>query len=169
MDWGSIFGGAAQGAGGGLALGGPVGAGIGAGIGAISGLFGAPSSSGSGGLLDAFGAGLKSIGIPGIGGGSSSQPVVQTQSVSQGTSVNVSNVLGGQPFGGVADDGSFDIFQAIADVYKIQDAQAAQNNTPVVTGGGALDLMQPAPKNYLPLVLGVAALAALFLLTKKGK
>lgn len=171
MDWGAILGGGASGAGAGLALGGPVGAGVGAGIGAISSLFGNPSTSGgsNGGLLDAFSAGLKSIGIP-IGGSSSTpQTIVQEQNVSQGTSVNVSNVLGGQPFGSVDAEGNFDIFQAIADVYKIKDAQNTLTDQPVVTGGGALDLMQPATKNYLPLVLGIAALAAVFLLTKKGK
>jgi len=163
FDTGGAVQGGVQGAAQGGAVGGAPGAAIGGTIGAIMGAFSKPStaSTSNGGLLDAFSTGLKSIGIPGLSRGGSSGPVIQTQNVGQSTTVDVQNILGGQPFGGVTASGDFSEFQAITDVFKIQDALRAKDAAQPSVIAAAPAVAQSV--NYLPWVLvGVGALVLLY-------
>ena len=183
-NWDGAINGGVSGASAGGSVGGGYGAAIGGVVGAVAGLFSKkqpaqagsssspisglmPSSGGGSGmpsLTDAFTLGLGSIGR------SAPVTVTQTQSNNQNTSVNVSNVLGGQPFGGLnAETGGFDTLQLLGDVFAIRDAQAAQNAAAGGVVSGAGFTVQSAPTVSPLLILAVGGAAVVYLLTKKGK
>ena len=182
-NWGGTGTGAASGAATGATVGGPWGAAIGGVLGAVTGGLSKPSdksTSGSGGLTDAFGAGLGSLfggggsgssgGIPlisGLMGGSPSAPstVIQSQNVNQDNTIAINNILGREFAGGVSSDGQFDVMTAIGDVFKIRDVMNAQNAAPVVTGGAPMSFQQ-ASTNWTPIVLIGGAVLALVLIMK---
>lgn len=171
-DLGSAVTGAGSGAASGAAISGgnPIGAAIGAGVGFLNGLLGSKGGSGSasngGGLTDALAAGLSSLGL-----GSKTQPqnVTQVQSVTQGTSVNLTNVLGGRAFGNVDESGNFDTFQAISDVFAIkayQDSARASEASSYVSSAPAV---VQDKKDYTPLLLLAAGAGALYLIFGRKK
>lgn len=173
MDLSGALAGAGTGAATGAAVSGgnPIGAAIGAGVGLLDGLFGKKSggaATGSGGgLSDAFAAGLGALGIG--GGKSGPTNVTQTQSVTQGSSVNVTNILGGRTFGNVDETGNFDTFQAISDVFAIKSAMDANSaGAGLDIGGGAPAIVPQKSTNYTPLIL-LAAGGGLLLLLFGGK
>lgn len=150
----------------------PIGAAIGAGVGLLTGLFGSKDKGGaatgsSGGLGDAFAAGLSTLGL---GGKSTPMNVTQSQSVTQGNSVNVTNVLGGRAFGGVDETGNFDTFQAISDVFAIKSAMDASQSSggEWVAGGASQIVPTQSGSNLTPLLL-IAAGGGLLWLIFGGK
>lgn len=136
---------------------------------ALTGAIGGVSSlAKTPGLGDALTLGLGSL----FGGGkSTAAPMVvsQTQNVNQATQVDVQNVLGGQPFGGgVAADGSFDVFKALGDVFKIRDAMAAAQAGDTVVAGTSTVPTATAKTNWTPILLiGGGALALVLLMGRK--
>gem|GEM_PF-2922914 len=148
-----------------------IGAGIVDGLGKIAGIAAGPI----GGLADAFAKGLGSLGIPGLGGGSSGPTnVTQSQNVSQATDVTVTNVLGGRAFGGGVDEaGNFDVFQTISDVFAIkaaQDAQAAGSVSEGSISTPQIPVTAKKPFNWTTILLiGGAGLGAYLLLNKNKK
>lgn len=173
MDWGAAGSGALQGGTAGSA-GGPIGAGIGAGVGFLQGLL-SPSKTATGSgmpsLTDALTLGMGSL-FGGGKGGATPLQVSQSQSNNQMTSVNVTNILGGQPFaGGVSADGSFDTLQALSDVFKIRDAMAAASVSGAsgISGGAPVSSVQSSGSNMMPIILIAGAVGAAFLIFRKGK
>jgi hypothetical protein len=171
MDWGSLFGGAAGGAATGAVAGGPIGAGIGGVLGGLGSLF-SPSktgtSSGMPGLSDALTLGLGSL----FGGGkSAATPMVitQTQNVNQATQVDVQNVLGREFGGGLASDGTFDVFKTLGDVFTIRDAMQAGTGETVSGGTPVSFQTAPAKSNLMTYLLIGGALVGGYLLLRKGK
>lgn len=174
VDLSGALAGAGSGAATGAAISGgnPIGAAIGAGVGILDGLFGNKKGAGAatgsgGGLSDAFAAGLSAIGL-----GGKQQPVnvTQSQSVTQGTSVNVSNILGGKAFGGVDETGNFDTFQAISDVFAIKSAMdASQAGGGEWVAGSAAEIVPTKSSSNLTPLLLIAAGGGLLWLIFGGK
>lgn len=176
--------GALQGAGSGAATGTAVnpgwGTAIGGVLGGIAGLFpkkGAAAPAGStaeglaapsgsvGTLLGALGAGLSTIPFT-----RNEQTNVQTQTVNQDNAVNVSNIIGGRPFGGVdTETGEFDIFQTMADVFAIREAQKASIIAGPAAGAAAGAAKEEGQNISGLLLLAGGALLLVYFLTGKGK
>ena len=169
MDWGSIFGGATGGAATGAVAGGPIGAGIGAVLGGLGGLSDKGASGSMPGLGDALTLGLGSL----FGGGkSAATPMVitQTQNVNQATQVDVQNVLGRAFGGGVTEDGTFDVFKTLGDVFTLRDAMtAAATSGDTVVGGVSSVPTTTTKTNWTPIILIGGGVLALFLFMRKGK
>lgn len=184
------LGGAVSGAGNGAITGGSVGGGwgalIGGVVGGVAGLFSkkpAAQESSPAAALPAGGSSMPSLTDAltfGLGslGRSQGAPVNvnQTQNVGQDTNINLTNIIGGREFGGTdLATGDFDVFKTISDVFAIQDAmKAAQQTTGGATSTGSVTAANaPAVAsaksnltNYL--VIGALAVAGIYLF-KKGK
>lgn len=146
-DAGSIIGSTGSGAATGAALGGPWGAAIGAGVGLLEGLFGgkgkgASPTSGKGSPLSGLGFGSLSSSTP--------SNTIQTQSVNQATSVNVSNNIS-LPSSGT------DPYTSLVTMMALRDNAAK---------GGAIvpALLSSGPDMTTLLLIGGVAIVAIFLL-----
>jgi len=123
-----------------------------------------------GGSNAGLGGALQS-GIGSLFGSSSSNESNQVVNTDQGTSVTVSNVLGGRPFGNFNQaTGEFDEFQALSDVFAIKEAQLAarlaeEAKKPKDTASGTAD--QGKKLNFAPLAVA-GGLALVFILMRRS-
>lgn len=112
-------------------------------------------------LSDAFDLGLLSLFKP-----KGSTSVTQSQNVNQATQVEVSNIIGSNPFANADSQGNFDAYLALQQVFQIRDALAAGEAASSATGGKPMASFAKAPFNWTPIILIGGGMAILMIITK---